>query len=101
MKAPAPIPVIYRTFPSGEVIALFPTLAATCWDPWQCTAYMHTGQHGSADPLLVHDTRPATPDEIAPLQAELERIGYALRPVKRFTMKHYQARKAELEPLKP
>ena len=70
--------VIFRTFKdTGEPIALFPEEPADRAGDF-CTSYMHTGQHSAASPSLPGATRPATPEEIAPLKAELESIGYAL-----------------------
>jgi hypothetical protein len=70
--------VLFRRFPDGDVIALFPYLPAECLNAWPCQSYMPIGQHGAADPRIVHDTRPARPYEYAALKAELERIGYRL-----------------------
>lgn len=42
------------------------------------TAYSHVGQHSSASPEYAKESRPATPEEYAPLKAELESIGYNL-----------------------
>ena len=50
--------VLFRRFPDGDVIALFPYLPAECLTAWPCQSYMHIGQHGAADPRIVHDTRP-------------------------------------------
>jgi len=42
------------------------------------TAYSHIGQHSSAHPAYAKESRPATPEEYAPLKAELESLGYNL-----------------------
>jgi hypothetical protein len=42
------------------------------------TAYSHIGQHSSAHPRYAEESRPATPEEYAPLKAELESLGYNL-----------------------
>jgi len=42
------------------------------------TAYSHVGQHSSAHPDYAKESRPATPEEYAPLKAELEGQGYTL-----------------------
>ena len=42
------------------------------------TAYSHIGQHSSAHPDYAKESRQATPEEYADLQAELEGIGYNL-----------------------
>ena len=87
MKTEIPRKVIFRRWPDsqgGEVIALFPEVAATV-SGHDCESYMHIGQHGAASPWITGSTRPATPEEYAPLKCELESIGYVLRIVKRFT----------------
>ena len=83
--------VIFRKFNDGEVIALFPQEPATS-DGWQCMSYMHVGQHGSADPMIVQDTKAATPKESAPLVAELLSLGYRLDIRKRFGRNDYKIR---------
>src|SRR3954471_10287653 len=70
--------VLFRRFPDGDIIALFPYLPAECLNAWPCQSYMQVGQHGAADPRIVHDTRPARPHQYAALKAELERLGYRL-----------------------
>jgi hypothetical protein len=90
--------VVFRRFPDGDVIALFPCLAAECLDPWPCQSYMHVGQHGAADPRIVHDTRPARPHEYAALKAELEQIGYRLAVHRQIPGDAYARRKACLHP---
>lgn len=48
------------------------------------TCYSHDGQHSSCNKSWYQaNTRPATPEEYAPLLAELERIGYAVTVVAR------------------
>lgn len=85
--------VIFRKFRNGEVIALFPQEPATC-DGWLCVSYMHVGQHGSADPFIVNDTKPAMPYEYADLYNELKSIGYNdLAVCKRFSRNDYEIRK--------
>ncbi|MEN6643984.1 MAG: hypothetical protein ABFE08_16225 [Armatimonadia bacterium] len=90
-------PTVFRTYPDGEVAALFPTIPA---DPnGNCSSYVHVGQHGAADPHhLISRTRPATPDEYAELTAELEAIGYAVRPVRRMTHRMVEERRVTTEP---
>ena len=42
--------------------------------------YMHIGQHSAASyGLILQETRLATEEEYAPLQKELEAIGYNLK----------------------
>ncbi len=67
--------VMFR-FWCGDVIALFPEVAATM-DPNYCTSYQRVGQHSSAHPaLIVRQSRPATTEEYAALKRELERYPY-------------------------
>jgi hypothetical protein len=42
------------------------------------TAYSHVGQHSACHTEYAKESRPATPEEYAPLKAELESIGYNL-----------------------
>lgn len=73
--------VIFRILLNGEVIALFPEIAGD-QNLGNCMSYMHVGQHGVA--YANPDRRLATPEEYAPLLAELRRIGYDdLRIMKR------------------
>ena len=69
-----PTIVVFRKFPDGDVIALFPEIE---WNHrGDFSSYLHIGQHGGASPALVQSTKPATPTEYADLLAELETIGY-------------------------
>jgi hypothetical protein len=73
----APITVIFRTYPDGDVIALAPDTIANA--SGHCVSYQHIGQHSAADYRhVLATTRPATEPEIAPLLAELTAIGYAV-----------------------
>lgn len=71
--------VVFRKFRNqGDIIALFP------YEPWSgngdCASYQRIGQHGAADYNHCIDASvPATPDEYASLQRELEQIGYLLK----------------------
>lgn len=71
--------VIFRKFPDGELIALFPALAADS-SPETCLSYQTTGQHGTASLDLCDELPAPTPEECEPLRAELKRIGYELEP---------------------
>jgi hypothetical protein len=72
--------VIFRKS-RDEVLAIFPEHPAT-HDGRTCVCYAHTGQHGACDPFIHRrGYRLATPEEYAPLKAELERIGYDLHIV--------------------
>ena len=88
--------VVFRRFPDGDIIALFPFLPAECLNAWPCQSYMRVGQHGPADPRIVYDTRPARPHEYAALKAELERIGYHMAVRQRFPGDSHARRKARL-----
>ena len=57
-------------------------------------SYQHIGQHGGASPDLSFCTRPSTLDEIAPLKAELERIGYAVEERIKVTRQMDEVRRA-------
>ena len=87
--------VIFRKFPAGDVIALFPELPGD-YNPATCLSFQHVGQHGAASVHLTRDTVLATKAESAELASELRRIGYKLREVKRFTRKDYESRKKSL-----
>lgn len=85
--------VIFRVFSDGEVIALFPHIDE---GNGNILSYMHIGQHGGASPLIVHDTKPATPEQYKELFAELQGIGYNLTTGKRLSRrpKSYEEEKA-------
>ena len=88
--------VIYRTFHSGDAIALFPFIPSDIYGH-HCESYQQIGQHGGATPdLMRHGTRASTPDEIAPLRDELTRIGYTLKELKRFPRNAFDVRKAAI-----
>jgi hypothetical protein len=88
--------VIFRIFPEGDVIALFPGIAGTNDVRGDCSSYMHVGQHSAASVFLASDTKPATPAQYAPLARELTGLGYKLRVVAKFTPKHYTQRAAQV-----
>ncbi|MCK5236221.1 MAG: hypothetical protein KAR06_04470 [Deltaproteobacteria bacterium] len=74
--------VIFRKYPEGDVIALFPDNSYRRNYMTEC--YQHIGQHGEGDYRgVVASTKPATPEEYADLKAELESIGYDLDVRKR------------------
>ena len=52
MPDPDVTPVIFRVWPEGDVIAIFPELAYSR-DGHLCMSYQHVGQHGGADCELV------------------------------------------------
>jgi len=70
--------VVFRVWPNGDVIALFPLIAAETTGQ-ACQSYEHVGQHGSANAsLVVGSTRRATSAEYRELASELRAIGYRL-----------------------
>lgn len=85
--------VIFRVFSDGEIIALFPHIDE---GNGNILSYMHIGQHGGASPLIVNDTKPATPEQYKELFAELQGIGYNLATGKRLSRrpKSYEEEKA-------
>lgn len=81
--------VIFRTFTdkTGGTIALFTASYrdGTCNHGF-CMSYMHVGQHSEVLPsAVIAQSRPATPEEYAPLKTELQNIGYRFKRIyKRF-----------------
>jgi hypothetical protein len=75
-KKEACLDVVFRVFPEGDVIALFPGEGA---GRGLINSYQHVGQHGGASPALIKELRKATRAEYASLLAELKQIGYCLR----------------------
>jgi len=80
---PETLPVVFRVF-RKEICAYFPTL------PWtgrgDVTCYAHVGQHGGADRAWLAKGKRATPEQYAPLLAELSDIyapEYALKVYQR------------------
>jgi len=69
-------------YESGHVFAVFPFEWA---NDFYLTGYAHIGQHfGAAWDFIRDCSRPATPEEAAPLLEELNKIGYAdLKQLKR------------------
>lgn len=92
--------MIFRKWPKkegGDVIALFPGIAATVGNEYACESYQTIGQHGAASVDIVNGTKPAKPAEYADLKTELERIGYTLTIAHRFTAADLAARKEQLK----
>ena len=89
----ADIVVFRRWKDTGDVIALFPELPADLGGD-HCDAYEHVGQHGGADYHgVIQQTTPCSPKQSADLAAELRTIGYLLKPVKRASHVHHEARR--------
>ncbi|MEN6367750.1 MAG: hypothetical protein ABFC88_13140 [Thermoguttaceae bacterium] len=67
----------------NDIFALFPELSAS-YNGYDVTCYQHIGQHSAADYCgCIRQSRPATPEEAAPLLEELRHIGYNPRVIKR------------------
>jgi hypothetical protein len=75
VSKPNPEAVLFRKFPEGDLIALFPNDVVT--DFGDVNSYQRIGQHGAANPELIQDLVPATPAEYAALLKELIQIGYS------------------------
>ncbi len=94
---PEILPVIFRRDRGkhGEVTAVFPTLPYSAQGLyWTC--YAHMGQHGSCGIDWLRRTRPATPEEYAPLLRELQGIyerggTNRLEPCRKMTPAHKKA----------
>ncbi len=75
----------------GDVTAVFPAEPWALAEPYDCACYAHVGQHGACSRAWYRfGTRAATPEEYAPLKAELEAepYGYRLRVARRWTARH-------------
>ena len=89
--------VIFRKWPNGDVIALFPQIAASV-DGYLCQSYMTIGQHDGATPFLMYKgTKPAKPEEYEELMAELKQLGYDPVVGHRFTQRDCEMRKSQYE----
>lgn len=64
----------------GEIVAVFPE-DKTYRGNMAC--YSHIGQHSYCNWDWYRKTKPASPEQYADLKAELEKIGYVLKVVKR------------------
>lgn len=73
-----PVTVVFRRdrTKDGEVTAVMPLLTH---NGHLVTCYAHVGQHGSASRGYIDRTRPATPEEYAPLLKELTSAPYFYR----------------------
>ncbi len=96
-KPDQPTKVIFRKWEGDHsVIAYFPEEPGTN-DPSTCASYMHVGQHGAAG-CDIYTTVPAAPEEYASLKKELESAPYHyfLKVVKKFTRKHFETRRDQI-----
>ena len=67
---------IFRRYPDGDVIALFPE---DDWGNETCGSYMRVGQHGGADySHVIGSTKKCSPFLYESLRQELTSIGYNL-----------------------
>ena len=97
-NTPFTLVVFRRWRDNGDIIALFPELPAD-YQGRYCDAYEHVGQHGGADYQgVVQATKPVSLEDAADLIQELERIGYNLRPIKRASYRHHEARGMDKTP---
>jgi len=88
--------VIFRQFADGDIIAIFPEIPADN-NYNHCLSYQHTGQHGTCDVGIYHDTFKPYTGKIEPLIRELTAIGYKLQIVRRISYKMDQNRIAEIK----
>jgi hypothetical protein len=92
MKKEPRTKVVFRKWPDGNIIALFPQIASDVFG-YSCQSYEHVGQHGGADYSgVVQRTTPAKPHEFSDLKQELERRGYDLWVVERASYRDYVMR---------
>ena len=93
--------VIFRRWrDTGGIIAIFPELPSD-YEGRFCDAYEHVGQHGGADyhgVLLA--TRPVSVNEARDLIAELTRIGYRLKQIKRASQRVHESRRGAVRAIR-
>lgn len=84
--------VIFRNW-KGNIIALFPEIPATRYNPLLCDSYMRVGQHAPAlYECIIEQSRPATWEEYNSLRVELETVyKYDLEIRKRLSRKTFKA----------
>lgn len=91
------VKVIFRKWPNGDIIALFPELPFDNMG-YLCECYEHVGQHGCADPAIVYRTKLAKPEEYEDLYNELTHYcGYDLQVIKRIPRNALATRRKILE----
>lgn len=97
-----PTKVIFRKWPNGDIIAIFPEVAGDANGVY-CRSYEQIGQHGAVDAqgLVSSRTAPAKPDEYADLKAELEIIGYTLAIISRIPPRAFEKRLADIAKMTP
>jgi hypothetical protein len=67
------LPVIFRKFNDGQVIAFFPT-EVDSYSQFECMSYIHVGQHSVARAELITELKKCTVEEYTPLLNELTGI---------------------------
>ncbi len=67
--------IVFKKFPSGEVIALFPQSTQILG---YIDSYMVVGQHSPAHKDLLTDLEDASPSECAEIIHDLQLVGYAI-----------------------
>lgn len=81
----------------NPVMAVFPE-QPFCDVDYLCINFMHAGQPGGCNPKnVVNQSRPATPEEYAPLKQQLEDQGYTLDVRKRLTKADKEERQARIQ----
>jgi len=81
------VSVVFRKWPNGDIIALFPEIPADM-EGLCCQSYEHVGQSGAAQyDHVISKTRPASIGEFKPLFTELAINSYTFRPFIRRTPK--------------
>jgi len=76
------IKTVFRQYPDGEIVALFPYEMAD--HNYNCLSYAHTGQHGAANyTYVINTTKPAK--DAQELKKELESIGYEIQEIQRIS----------------
>lgn len=92
------IPVIFRRWPDGSIIALFPSIPSDQSGIF-CDSYERLGGHsGAAYEGVISRTTPASPKEYDALRRELESepYNYQLKVYQRRTSEHLDAYLARL-----
>lgn len=69
------VPVIFRKFNDGEIIALFPSLPCDLRESG-CRSFTSKGRDSYIDTSIVRVTKEATADEFIPLLVDLVKAGY-------------------------
>lgn len=93
------VKVIFRKWPDGEIVALFPELPYDR-EGWSCFSYAQIGGHGGANcSRVMRHTKAATPEEYQSILRELGWVGYTrLKIMQRMTPAMLKARRAATLP---